>query len=126
MRNVHPDVALDCRLVRDQSGHGQLERAILVEKRLSAALDAIEEIQVVKGSLAVSQNVYLRLLGDMDEDGTVEFEDYVVVRTYIRGVITLNDDELKIANFDRDGTVDAFDLFCIDKFINCKCKQEKE
>lgn len=78
----------------------------------------IEEIQVVKGSLAVSQNVYLRLLGDMDEDGTVEFEDYVVVRTYIRGVITLNDDDLKIANFDRDGTVDAFDLFFIDKFIN--------
>ncbi|MBR0542279.1 MAG: leucine-rich repeat protein [Clostridia bacterium] len=59
--------------------------------------------------------VSLDILGDIDYDGSVTLDDYAVIKTH------LIDDTLnfkKVADYNTDGAIDAFDLFYIDLAVN--------
>lgn len=59
--------------------------------------------------------ISLDILGDIDYDGSVTIADYAVIKTH------LTDDNLKfmkVADYNTDGAIDAFDLFYIDLAVN--------
>ncbi len=59
--------------------------------------------------------ISLDILGDIDYDGSVTLADYAVIKTL------LTDDTLnfkKVADYNTDGAIDAFDLFYIDLALN--------
>ena len=59
--------------------------------------------------------ISLDILGDIDYDGSVSLNDYAVIKTH------LIDDTLnfkKVADYNTDGAIDAFDLFYIDLAVN--------
>lgn len=59
--------------------------------------------------------ISLDILGDIDYDGSVTLADYAVIKTH------LTDDNLKfmkVADYNTDGAIDAFDLFYIDLAVN--------
>lgn len=59
--------------------------------------------------------ISLDTLGDIDYDGSVTIADYAVIKTH------LTDDNLKfmkVADYNTDGAIDAFDLFYVDLAVN--------
>ena len=59
--------------------------------------------------------ISLDILGDIDYDGSVTIADYAIIKTH------LTDDNLKfmkVADYNTDGAIDAFDLFYIDLAVN--------
>ena len=57
-------------------------------------------------------------IGDIDGDGEKTILDYLVLKMYLSGSCNLEGKALNYADINSDGTVDAFDLFALDKLIN--------
>ena len=55
--------------------------------------------------------------GDVNADGQVSLEDYALIKAYLQGE-ELSSQQLKSADLDGDGAVDAFDLFYLNKAVN--------
>lgn len=58
------------------------------------------------------------LKGDINEDGNVTIEDYSIIKLYLSGELQLIDNSFYEADVNNDNTIDAFDLFSINKYIN--------
>lgn len=60
------------------------------------------------------------VFGDIDTDGDVLVNDYLMLKQYIAGelIVDLTAFQKKCADVDGDGAVDAFDLFYLDKMLN--------
>lgn len=56
--------------------------------------------------------------GDLNNDGSVDINDYSMVKAYIAGTSQLTKTQMVAADIDNDGAVDAFDLFYINKMVN--------
>ena len=59
--------------------------------------------------------VSLDLKGDVDGNGLIDISDYSVIKQYISGEL---DSISKVADYNTDGAIDAFDLFYIDFALN--------
>jgi len=60
-------------------------------------------------------------MGDMDSDGEVDMmTDYALIKTYLAGENTDPLTELQeiVGDYDIDGSIDAFDMFAVDKYHN--------
>lgn len=79
-----------------------------------------------KGTAAdtfAKQNEYLsskiRYFGDVNSDEKIDLSDYALVLSYLDGSsIELEADQLRAADYDADTSVDAFDLFYINRLSN--------
>lgn len=61
---------------------------------------------------------YVELRGDVSQNGSIGLEDYLLVKYYLYGLEHLTEERIQIADINRDGATDAFDLFWIDKALN--------
>lgn len=61
---------------------------------------------------------YVELRGDVSQNGSIGLEDYLLVKYYLYGLEHLTEERIQIADINRDGATDAFDLFYIDKVLN--------
>ena len=59
-----------------------------------------------------------KYVGDLNEDGEISIEDYLVVKSAIAGQNALNKEEQMAADYNTDSAVDGFDMFYINKTIN--------
>lgn len=77
---------------------------------------------------AAKSNSYLsaliRYFGDVDGDGNIELDDYSAVLQYLTDSQSagLDEQQLRAADYDADTSVDAFDLFYINKICNSGMK----
>lgn len=76
------------------------------------------EYTVTVSSDNVTQNVYLCLLGDVNEDGLLNTADYSMIKAYAMGNATFDDVQKSAADLTHDGAVDAYDAICLDLYIN--------
>ena len=71
--------------------------------------------------MAIKEMMYVpntaTTLGDVDLDGGVDIADYAMLKSYLDGS-ALTETKLVAGDINGDGTVDAFDLFYLDKLIN--------
>lgn len=58
------------------------------------------------------------VLGDADADGTINSEDYASLRESVMCRRALTEEQRIAADFNGDGTVDAFDVIALDLFLN--------
>ena len=58
-------------------------------------------------------------LGDLDGDDDVSFSDYALIKLYVEGNCDFDRYQFYTADYNQDKAVDAFDLFFIDRFVNC-------
>jgi len=58
------------------------------------------------------------LVGDVNQDGTLSQEDVQLVLKHVGRQITLDEEQLKFADANEDGSVDSADYQHIDKIIN--------
>lgn len=79
---------------------------------------ATREYTVTVGDKNVIQNVDLCMLGDINDDGEVNSNDYAMLRNYVQCRSTLTEEQKKIADINGDGAVDAFDAIQLDLYIN--------
>lgn len=79
---------------------------------------ATREYTVTVGDKNVIQNVDLCMLGDINDDGEVNSNDYAMLRNYVQCCITLTEEQKKIADINGDGAVDAFDAIRLDLYLN--------
>lgn len=63
-------------------------------------------------------SVDFKYVGDLNEDGEISIEDYMVVKSAIAGQNVLTKEEQMAADYNTDGAVDGFDMFYINKTIN--------
>ena len=75
------------------------------------------EYTVTVSSDNVTQNVYLCLLGDVNEDGLLNTADYSMIKAYAMGNATFDDVQKIAADLTHDGAVDAYDAICLDLYI---------
>ena len=76
------------------------------------------EYTVTVSSDNVTQNVYLCLLGDVNDDGLLNTADYSMIKAYAMGDATFDDVQKSAADLTHDGAVDAYDAICLDLYIN--------
>ena len=62
-------------------------------------------------------NVYAIGYGDVNNDGTITSQDYILVRRHIMGITTLNADQLKTADMNSDNNINTQDYILIKKKI---------
>ena len=62
--------------------------------------------------------IYPNPFGDLDFDGDFDLADYAILHDHIAGTAEMPDYVAVRADFDKDTSVDAFDLFSLDKRIN--------
>lgn len=62
--------------------------------------------------------------GDANGDGVVDTNDYAMVKSYVLGHGSLTAEQIDFADFNKDGTVDAFDAIAIDVFIHSMAKTD--
>lgn len=79
---------------------------------------ATREYTVTVGDKNVIQNVDLCMLGDINDDGEVNSNDYAMLISYVQCCITLTEEQKKIADINGDGAVDAFDAIRLDLYLN--------
>lgn len=77
-----------------------------------------EKIANVKGFEFIPLDEPEPLLGDVNFDGVVDADDYAMVRNYVMCSQHLTEEQCAVADWDTDGTVDAFDAIAIDLHIN--------
>ena len=58
------------------------------------------------------------LLGDVDLDGDVDYDDYNLMIEYIKCLITLSELQMKNADINGDGVVDAMDALYLELYLN--------
>ena len=66
------------------------------------------------------------LLGDVNQDGTLNGKDVTMIRRHVSGKETLSDIQMKIADVDADGTVDSADAQVITAYVIDNCKTDPE
>ena len=76
------------------------------------------EYTVVVGNSSVIQNVYLCLLGDVNEDGLLNSADYSMIVAHVKCNVVFDDVQKSAADLTRDGVVDAFDAIYLDLYLN--------
>ena len=76
------------------------------------------EYTVTVSSNNVTQNVYLCLLGDVNDDGLLNTDDYSMIKAYAMGDATFDDVQKSAADLTHDGAVDAYDAICLDLYLN--------
>ena len=64
------------------------------------------------------KGIAFKALGDFDSDGTINSEDYAILRECVMCRRALTEEQRIAADFDGDGTVDAFDVIALDLYIN--------
>ena len=58
------------------------------------------------------------LLGDVDLDGDVDYDDYNLMIEYIKCLITLSELQMRNADINGDGVVDAIDALYLELYLN--------
>lgn len=76
------------------------------------------EYTVVVGNSFVIQDVYLCLLGDVNEDGLLNSADYSMIVAHVKCNVVFDDVQKSAADLTRDGVVDAFDAIYLDLYLN--------
>lgn len=76
------------------------------------------EYTVVVGNSSVIQDVYLCLLGDVNEDGLLNSADYSMIVAHVKCNVVFDDVQKSAADLTRDGVVDAFDAIYLDLYLN--------
>lgn len=88
------------------------------------AFDGCDKIKICGNSGSYAQtysnenSLSFYTLGDTDFDGTVTSNDYAIIRRYIMCRDALNEEQCIAADYNFDGTVDAFDAIALDVYIN--------
>ena len=57
-------------------------------------------------------------LGDLDGDGMVTSTDYTMLKRYVLGTLTLDNNAKKAADINNDGTIDSTDYLLVSRFIS--------
>ena len=61
----------------------------------------------------------IRYFGDVNSDEKIDLSDYALIKSYLDATATdLSADQLRAADYDADTSVDAFDLFYINRIAN--------
>lgn len=63
-------------------------------------------------------NISFVAFGDADADGVIDANDYAMVKSYIMCSQNLTEEQLIAADYNKDGTVDAFDAIAIDIYLH--------
>ena len=58
-----------------------------------------------------------RMLGDVNNDGVVDAEDYMLLKRYCLGTFELSEDDLKAADINQDGEVNAEDYMLLKRVV---------
>ena len=88
------------------------------------AFDKCEKLKICGNSGSYAQtyanenSISFYTLGDVNFDGTVNSNDYAIIRSYIMCRGTLSEEQRIAADYDYDGTVDAFDAISLDIYLN--------
>lgn len=67
---------------------------------------------------AQENDISFNALGDANDDGIIDANDYAMVRSYVMCVQHLTEEQLIAADYNRDGVVDAFDAIMLDLYLN--------
>ena len=73
---------------------------------------------IVLTTVDSSINIVIPSYGDVNLDGNVDATDYALVMLASVGNFEMTDEQFVNADVNGDGSVDAFDAFAIDKYIN--------
>ena len=66
------------------------------------------------------------LLGDVNQDGTLNGKDVMMIARHVSGKEILSDIQMKIADVDADGVVDSADVQTINAYVIDNCKTDPE
>lgn len=55
----------------------------------------------------------MRVLGDFDGDNKITMNDYLLLNSYINGIVTLTAEQLEVADVNQDGVVDYNDVYAL-------------
>lgn len=69
-----------------------------------------ETIETTGDEVVTTSDETVEVLGDINNDGALDIIDVALIRGYIVGNITLNEDELLRADFNKDGNGDIIDV----------------
>ena len=67
---------------------------------------------------ALANNYNFTAVGDIDGDGEITLADYTTVKAHIYGFNEIAEADYFLTDMNSDFSVDAFDLFSIDKAVN--------
>ena len=76
----------------------------------------MKTLNVYSKNITVSYPKY-DILGDINGDGKVGSQDYLSIISYLQGGITLNSDQLKLADVNLDGFINSLDYIELKKNI---------
>lgn len=82
--------------------------------KLDSIPEVVENVDIKNANLKIATKGIV----DINGDGELDLTDYNMILSYISEVGTLSDEQYRVADIDRDGSVDLFDLYFIDKMIN--------
>ena len=84
-------------------------------------------VKIPKGTAKdLSYTANWALLGDVNQDGTLNGKDVVMITRHVSGKETLSDIQMKIADVDADGVVDSADVQTINAYVIDNCKTDPE
>lgn len=67
---------------------------------------------------AEENGITFAFLGDADADGTINSNDYAMIRSCVMCQSLLNEEQYITADYNRDGAVDAFDVIALDVYLH--------
>ncbi len=84
---------------------------------VTVTLPALEDGYDMPSDTEYSATVDSSILGDIDRNGKVEIVDATLLQRHLSGLITLSEDQLKVADADSSGTIDVMDVSAIQRYI---------